>query len=459
MKNNCLEITYPSGIEGFVENKRSFCVEGNIIYNGVVPNDSKLQVCLYNKDNELIRNVMCDKKNKDIFAYYDKLITYDENIDKNREKLKEFGFPLLVVNDVNYPESSLHNGSIKAWYSDTKFKAIIVNASDKTSGASFDDGFNLYDENGMPYSLLQMGEYTIEVTLKINDEILKTCKKIVIGKRDKQLICRFNPLSHKERMIKWCKENNISIINDLIPGYLDSYLDNWQYHKGVLSMYRANDLCLFDDVDVVMFDYLIDKTSTSYETELAYLQNSNKLKSRFEVYYYDIGEAILNKNNEEIIADIKKFDENDYGTFYRVDELKNDGIENVYNLNEDNIKSFNIDLDNVLINNNTFAITGVIKPIQLDPKDFVLKEDNTYEVLDYPKQIRYEFNIDGNIVIYNRELYMERINNISIGKSVYEFYNVFNIKEFNRISVKAECIYNKGMIVNINRTININKKD
>lgn len=447
-----LEITSPSGNVGFVESKRSFVVEGNIISDVAIPEDCVLSIEVYDANHNIVRYISCKHKNGNIFYSHPDLVTYSDELDPNRIAMREFGFPILSVDDIDSPYDSLNKGNIKAWYNNFCFKAVVINGSDSRIGTIFKTGIEFVDENNKPYEFLDNGKYRIEVYLKYHDEILNSCfKEIIIGYRDRHLICRFNPLSHKQAMIDWCKTQNISIITDLIPGYLDAYLGKWYYHMGLLKMYRANDIYLFEKANVIMFDYLIDSTSTSYETELAYLQANCLIEERLSVYYYDIGEAnILDRK-----ANIKRLENNEYGIFCRVDEIDNISEENKYYLNRAGVNKSHFDLKNIEIESESIAIMGVIKPIQLDPNDFVLKDDNTYEIYDYPEIIRYRFNIDGNIVEYDRKLNMERIDDESIGFSVYEFYNKFNIKNYKNILIEAKCIYHNGRVVNIPNRIEI----
>lgn len=458
-----LIITSPKNNIGFVEYKRSFVVEGDIYSSCELKDNLLLSIDLLDSYGHVVRHVQCDKKNKDIFASYPDLVTYSDDEDPGREQFQKYGFPLLVVNDVNNPYDSLNLGYIKAWYDDHRFKAIIPNANSVSTGSIFESDFELVDENNNLYNCLSIGKYKLMIKLFDENELISfVSKDIEIGKRKEQFICRFNPLSHKERMLDWCKINNIPVIDEPLPGYLDSYLGHWEYHKGLLKTYRANDICLFDDVDVVFFDYLIDKHSTSYETELAYLQSKNKLKEKkFDVYYYEIGEAIFGdgksyKKESEII----KFSDNEFGSFCRVDILNSKIVENQLYLDERYIQDSLYDLSDICIKGGTyFSIMGIIKPFQLDPNDFVLKEDNTYEVLNYPKYIDYQFYFNGKTIHVKRDVGLERfIDNKSIGTSVYEFYNYFIFNEEiagNDIMVKANVIYEKGDVRCISNAINI----
>jgi len=446
-----LKIKTPNINNPFVEYKRDFVVEGDIIGQNI-PNDALLQVKLLDSNNCVIREVHTNRKYGDMYLYHQSLITYSENEDKGREKLKEFGFPLLCVEDINNPDASLNKASIKAWYSDSHFKAIIVSASGSKYGSLFDSDFSLYDDNGKPFYLLKMGDYRIEISLYDKNTLLAyTSLNIHIGRNNKQLIGRFNPISHKNRLIEWCKNNNVSIINDTLPGYLDSYLGNWKYHKGLLKTYRANDLALFDDVNVCLFNYLIDETSTSYETELCYLQASNKM-NRVETYYYDIGEANIGDRSGKVV----KFNDNEFGKIYRIDILNTNNIENKYYLDRRNVIDSIYDISKCKFHINDYiGITGVIKPIQLDPNDFFLKSDNTYKYLDYPDTIRYTFTNSKTNKVIDKKLNMERIDNISIGKSIYEFYNIFNLNSIGvgNIDVNIEVKYKKGRSLLISKFV------
>ncbi len=75
------------------------------------------------------------------------------------------------------------------------------------------------------------------------------------------------------------------------------------------------------------------------------------------------------------------------------------------------------------------AFCGVCRPLQLDRDDVVLKKDNTYEVHHEISEVVYVFDDGENKREEIRGLMMERIDKESIGKSVYEFYNVFPVSD------------------------------
>ena len=442
MVDKMISITQPT--DGFVEFKRSFVVQG-FFEDIEVSDDSLLRINLL-KDNRIVRFVE-NSKNQQFPLYYKDLIAYPEDMDEGREKLKQFGFPELIVKDINNVDDSLRDATIKCFYDDKSFKAIIISGSDTSHGTIFDDGMNYYDENKNPYSLLDMGDYTIEVILDSNGKKYIETKKITIGRRKDQLICRFNPLSHRDRMVKWCNDNNYSIISDILPGYLDTYLGTWLYHMGLLKMCRANDICLFDDVNVRMFVYLVDETSTSYETELAYLQSSNKIDERFHAYHYTLGEDSVKGIKSEIV----EF-KDDILYVCRVDKIK-DINENRYYIDESNIIETYPDLNNICVDKySNIAIMGVIKPWKMNSEDFILKDDNTYEIKNKPEIIRYIIN--GEVI--DRKANMERIDKQSIGKSVFEFYNNFTVEDKD-LDISIE-LYDSHMNLIDTRKVMINVK-
>jgi hypothetical protein len=177
--------------------------------------------------------------------------------------------------------------------------------------------------------------------------------------------------------------------------------------------------------------YLIDPTSTSYETELCYLQTQGAVGNPdiFHAYHYDIGEALVGRGRTyERHGKIVEFGENEYLSICRIDTVNEKAKENYFNLNEEAVRNMNYDLDHVDVTaGDTIAVMGVVKPWQLDPNDFVLRKNNTYEIHDSVQKLHYEIN-DGNTVRKEtRTLLMERIEGHSIGTSVYEFYHLFSI--------------------------------
>ncbi|MDO4940913.1 MAG: hypothetical protein Q4E33_04395 [Erysipelotrichaceae bacterium] len=438
MSNIKINITIPSINEKTICPRRHFNVQGTI--EGNIPKNSKFKVELFDENNNLVRYAYSNRiNNPNTFYGHPDLIKYQESEDPKYKKLKEFGFPELIVDDINNPYDSLRNANIKCYFTESIFKALIVSASDVDHGAIFADGINYLDENGKPYNYLQEGNYLIVCSLfdEIDNVLASVETSITIAPKDNLLLCRFNPKAHKENMCRWSKENNLTIINDTIPGYLESYTGNWYYHLGLLKMYRSNDITTYYSGKVHMFIYCIDESSTSYATELAYLQSKNALneKDRINYYYYDIGEALVG-NKKGII---KQFDDDDYIKICRVDIVNDLARENIFNLNEESMINTITDLDDIHINANRIAISGVIKPVQLNPKEFILKSDNTYEIKNKICKLKYTI-LDK--IIERKIGYQRIIDGIIQEPSVFEFYNVFEIDENYKgktLDISIEC--------------------
>ncbi len=451
-------------------------VNGEIESDSPLPGKACLEVVLSDLSGNRLRYARTTEKNcRRLFLAHPDLTGYKEELDPGKEKLLAFGFPELLVEDPANPSASLTNATIKAWYSDTSFKAVIVSATDPAHGLPVDDGIGFRDENGEPYEALPMGDYRVRVTLSATDganeqtvpsankkdilardekHILAEDEKIIhIARQENQLICRFNPTEHKARMKKWAAEQGIAVINDCLPGYLDPYLGTWYYHMGLLPMYRANDLASYLDTKTHLFVYLMEEDSTSYETELSFLQSRNEVGNpeRFQAYAYDIGEAVIRKGKpDEREGKVVPFGKDECLRVCRIDTVNELAKENVFNLNEEAVVSmrpgFSTDErrasdkaqagslseagfgGSVIVNpGDRIGVMCVVRPFQLDPKDFVLKPENVYAIRNRIETLRYTFDDGTKTWTEDRKLLMERIDGKSIGKSVFEAYNLFDI--------------------------------
>lgn len=488
-----LEITDPSEEDSIVEYRRHISVQGRILYEtgsgeetgesrpgegageggpgedgswtpeGRIPLGAGFTFLLKNEKGDVLREVGTDtKNNRNIYAYHPLLTTYPEEMDPGRRDFVAYGFPPLVVKSIASPMESLRDASIKAWFSDQEFKAMFVAATDMEHGLIFDDGMGFLGADGQPLDLLPEGNYVIEVLLRDEEgtELAIATRKIRIGSYPDVAIVRFNPPSHKARMLEWFKTKNIHVLNDLIPGYLDSYLGPWLYHKGLLPMYLAGDISQYANSVVHMFLYLLDPTSTSYSTELAFLEEQGVVENveRMHFYYYDIGEASLSKvvggnagtvdaagdvadagmvgdpgnagtadaagdvadagmvgdpgNAGTRTAEILEFAPFDYLALTRIDLVDGQCKENVYDTTESHTVKSLVDLEKEPLEIPTgqrFAITGVVRPWQIRQEDIHRLKDNTYEWWDGFSRVHYIFDDGEKIWEEDRKPGMERL--------------------------------------------------
>lgn len=500
-----LEITDPSEEDSIVEYRRHISVQGRILYEtgsgeetgesrpgegtgeggpgegtgeggpgedgswtpeGRIPLGTGFTFLLKNEKGDVLREVGTNtKNNRNIYAYHPLLTTYPEEMDPGRRDFVAYGFPPLVVKSIASPMESLRDASIKAWFSDQEFKAMFVAATDMEHGLIFDDGMGFLGADGQPLDLLPEGNYVIEVLLRDEEgtELAIATRKIRIGSYPDVAIVRFNPPSHKARMLEWFKTKNIHVLNDLIPGYLDSYLGPWLYHKGLLPMYLAGDISQYANSVVHMFLYLLDPTSTSYSTELAFLEEQGVVENveRMHFYYYDIGEASLSKvvrgnagtadaadtagdvvdagmvgdpgnagtadavgdvadagmvgdsgNVGTRTAEILEFAPFDYLALTRIDLVDGQCKENVYDTTESHTVKSLVDLEKEPLEIPTgqrFAITGVVRPWQICQEDIHRLKDNTYEWWDGFSRVHYIFDDGEKIWEEDRKPGMERL--------------------------------------------------
>lgn len=429
-----LLITTPSGDAPVIEYGRHFTVNGRIEHTAPLPDDAVLTVRLLDGEGRTLRYARQTRKHSDsVWAYHPALTAYAEADDPARAGMKRFGFAELMVRDTAHPAQSMRDATIKCWYSDDAFKSMLVSATDRAHGAVADDGIGLCDGDGRPYTALPRGAYTVTVTLCSRDgaTLATAAQMITIGDRRDQIICRFNPLSHRARMAAWSREMGISMSEDTLPGYLEPYLGRWEYHMGLLTMYRACDLAAYDGPRIHMFVYLIDPTSTSYETELGFLQSRGIVgdPERFAAYHYDIGEAVLGSGTaNERQGRILRFADDEFLYVYRVDEVNAGARENEFRLDGSTVVASHTETDCVHVRAGAdIAITGVVRPWQLDPARVTRRADNVYEFADGVCAIRYVFDDGTRTWTQQRPLLLQRIDDRPIGASVFEFYHLFHI--------------------------------
>lgn len=442
-----ITITNPADITKPIDFGRHFNVWGSIDSASPLPEDAVLRVELFSEDGAPIRRVeQTRKNNRNIFAYHPALTAYPEEMDPGRQKLIEFGFPELMVKDLADPYASLRDATIKCWYSDNAFKAVIVSGTDVEHGMCMDDGINYTDGNGNPYDALLRGKYTVRVTLAQKDGVLLAEKVfgITIGDREEQALCRFNPPSHRARMTEWCEQNGYDITNDTLPGYLEPYLGKWLYHMGLLKMYIANDIPFYNARRIRAFVYLMQKDSTSYSCELPYLQKERRIGDgeHFFAYHYDIGEAYLKGSRRK--GKIIPFEKGEYVYICRADQVDGKAKENVFSLNCENVISHKLGRKRARLDAKCrFALAGVLRPREQAPEFFALNEDNTYSYLGEREKIEYEFECEGKTHKETRFPGVERfLNGETVGSSELEFYNIFTPKRAwkgKKVKLKITC--------------------
>ncbi len=429
MKGFDIELIYPSDLKKPIEKGRHFNVWGRIIHTAPLAKNAVLRVELLDRNGGTLRFAEQRKKNsRSVFAFHPALKGYPDEMDPGREKLVEFGFPELMVKDIERPYDSLRDATLKCWYSDDCFKALIVSGTDKAHGMPFDDGIGYTDAHGEPYDALESGEYTLKVTLASRGRTLAQKEwGIRIGERAEQMIFRFNPVSHKKRMLEWCAELGFDTACDTLPGYLEPYLGKWLYHMGLTQMYNASDLAFYDAQKVRLFVYLMQKDSTSYSCELPYLQTKLRIgdEDRFEAYCYDIGEAELPKSGQK--GAVRRFEKGEYLYVYRLDTVSAAARENNYEINGADVIRYHTQKASLrLPSGERFAVCGAVRPWQRDPAGFIQNADNSYSFADFVTSLEYAFECEGEVVKETRLPGMERAENgVSFGTSALEFYNIF----------------------------------
>lgn len=425
-----ISITDPHDEFPVIEPWRHFAVEGTISVSSPLPCDAVLTVTVNDGKGNTVRRVRQTKKGgENTYLSHPDLTLYPPETDPGLSGLKRFGFPPLVAASEDDPASSLRDATVKCTFDDEKFKAIIVGATDVRHGLVLPDGMEMTDENGNPYSSLKSGRYTVLVTLCTSDgtELARAGKAVTVGTKKDQVICRFNPAVHRTNMTRWADENGFSIMNDLIPGYLDPYAGKWLYHMGLLKMYRACDAAMYVAPDIRLFIYDITEDSTSYSTELAFLGKRDRLgdPNHFFAYCYDVGEAEI----KGVKGKITRLGSDEYVRVCRVDAVRDTARESTY-LTDGREVTRSMNGDVTVFPGERFAVVGVIRPWQTDPDGFILQSDNTYLRKSPVSRLEYEFDDGEKVTAKSRLPGLTRVaDDGSESTSVLEFSNVFTLDE------------------------------
>lgn len=422
-----LHLLTPAGDAPVIDHRRHFAVDGRI-EGGPLPDETVCTVTLTDAAGRTVRTVRQPHKGpRPLHAYHPLLTAYDEADDPRRERLRVFGFAELTVRDEENADASLRDATVKCFFDDTRFKAIIVCATDRAHGLLLDDGIGYTDGCGKPYTALPCGRYTLTVTLSLpcGQMLAGACKAVRIGTRSAQAIYRFYPPAHREAMAAWCREMGIVSCDDAMPGYLPAYLHPRPDHMGLLPMYRACDVAMYNVPCVHMFIYLIDPDSTSYATELAYLRGRGAVgdAARFRTYRYDIGEAMLGQRRGRVV------DFNEGLALYRLDTVTDAARENIFDIGGGQLLSTQCDADAFgAAVGQRVAFCGAVRPWPIDKARITLLEDNTYRTEGEVCALRYTFDDGQSQQIVTRSLLMQRTQNgVPLGRSVFEFYNLFDI--------------------------------
>ena len=202
-----LTITIPSETGNPIAYGRHFIVEGNM--EGTVPDNAILRVELINNEGKTVRYAETSVKNNPNLYLFHPDITYAaEDHDPERKMLSDYGYPELVVEDLDHPMDSFGNAAIKCTYSDNSFKALIVSGTDTEHGQYRNDGIGFTDENGNPYTVLEKGNYTLQAVIKNSSgKVLGSCEKnVAIAPKEEMIIARFQPDAQRMAVWKWANE-------------------------------------------------------------------------------------------------------------------------------------------------------------------------------------------------------------------------------------------------------------
>ena len=434
-----ITITSPSEANGAISPGHSFFITGTIAGTFPLPDGVSLRVSVLNELGEEIRFAESSRKKWNVIDRFCKaFFYYADDVDPERLSITAKEFPCLIVEDSNAPEKSIRNANIKCWFSDKDFNAFIPYATDVEHGLLFNDGIAYTDAQGSAYDALPDGYYTAMALLQDKNGQMLACtrKTFSISPAQNTILCRFHPDEQYQRMMRFAAENHLSMNIDYLPGY---YKDpNGNDKGGLRAMFIGGDVACYNNSHVHMVEYLSSKNSSSLTIELPYIEKYFNVDDpeRFTVYYYDIGEPVIQVCGQTLEGTIIPVENGDKLRLCRADLIMN-GSEGYLDFNTAEIQATDTDFsDGVTLYTSydcQLAISGLVFPYQLKDEEIIFDpENNNTELLNRIENIVYIVWDGSETNRYKKPVTLTRkFKDASIYDSMLEFYHVFSRDEIN----------------------------
>ena len=428
-----ITISAPSETEHVIAPRRHFKVSGHL--EGDIPDDAFMRVRILDKEGNEVRYAETGKKGTGqvcLNAYTGAFTVFSDE-----DTFEEIAYtaPEFVVRDVNSPELSIHDATIKCIYTDECFYALIVSASDIAHGLAEDDQFRLTDQNGQPYDALPEGAYSVNVSLTSSDGMLlgTATKAFEIGRTEGTVIHEITSSNAIAKggmalLTDWAAKEHFTLLTDLLPGFFG---EHYQMSAMPMSVGAETAEYLAGRIEVLLYNNTEDSTSYCLEIAKYLMLEETTEKSEIVNYYtFDLGEPSVGDVSAKIIGlDDEKIH------ICRVDQVDADTQSGIFVTTEEQIITSDICAADgwSVKRDGKFAVAGVVQPFQLD-KDELTKHSDIYGYYIYenaPKQLIYTFvseNDPNKIITLTGNVGVERRDDVkqtAKSASVYEFYNVF----------------------------------
>lgn len=450
-----ITIRAPSDPENVIAPRRHFKVSGEL--NGTIPDDAIMRVRILDKESNEVRYAETGKKGTGQVcpnAYTGAFTVFS---DENTFEEIAYTAPEFVVRDVNSPELSFHDATIKCIYTNECFYALIVSATDIAHGLAEDDQFRFTDQNGQPYDALTEGAYSVHVSLTSSDGILlgTAAKAFEIGKTEGTVIHEITSSNAIAKggmnlLTDWAAKEHFTVLTDMLPGFFG---EHYQMSAMPMSVGAETAEYLPGRIEVLLYNNT--ETSTSYCLEIAkylMLEETTEKPEIVNYYTFDLGEPSVGGVSAKIIGlDDEKIH------ICRVDQVDADAQSGIFVTTEEQIITSDICAEDgwSVKKDGKFAVAGVVQPFQLD-QDELEKHPDIYGYSIYkngPKQLMYTFvseNDPNEIITLTGNVGVERRNDVKQAAesvSIYEYYNVFDaaqLREDTAYDVSVRLVDREG---------------
>lgn len=263
------------------------------------------------------------------------------------------------------------------------------------------------------------------------DELASESEEFRIGRTDGTVIHEITtPAAFKkggkDLLISWAADENLTIIDDLLPGFFGTH-----YQMSTMPMSVSCETAEYLPGRISMLIYGNRSVSASYALEVArYLQLEHNVENPdiAEYFCFDLGEPSFGGEQARIV----EFADDENMRVCRIDHVEEGTQDGVFLTTEEQVLGSDTDpSDGWTVPDGVFAVAGVMKPYQLRDDELVPDEEiyGFYRYLNGADSLVYTFAPSDGTETFSitKPVGVSRIDapEEEAEPALYEFYSVF----------------------------------
>jgi len=363
---------------------------------------------------------------------------------------------MLMTPDLVAVPGGIENPTNKVVVTPEYYAGVVL------GGASRDFDTRYAGDDGVPWTDLNAGQYTIRVTGISGDfEGRSNSRRIEFG-RTHAMLGRFSPGISRDKMLVYAAEHGFRTYIDFFPGFFSqggySYEipGRWMANNAVEVVNTFPDSLrdTLADAQNDLLLYNISGTSATQRIEIGGLVSSGLLTQQTTFHYYDIGEPFIPYLDAStgmpasLSGTITAFEPGDRLALTRIEiePAGESGEDNLYDFGAVRQRGIDTDLDDgvALDPSREFSIYGVTAPLPSATRPGPLPHQ--FEVANSIRSIEYRIRSeDGSLVLADsRPVGLKRLFEPVHAQSrsmlsIYEFKHRFRLDESGTYTVSAHA--------------------